>query len=212
VEEKQRAQNKFAHPPLVVDKTLLPHVRIAKELVLLREEGRWLSVALGSLLRRALFREGDARGIEHELLFFATCSEVEEDTFDQIILTERQSEFNKWKNFTFPKTVTSIPFLPPFLTYAVSPGHAVGYLRRESDVIAQGDILLVDVLSPELTKYFDRIGGILAREGGILSHLAIVAREYGIPVVVDRRKDIVDALWGKEVSLSGDDGIVVPTR
>jgi len=40
------------------------------------------------------------------------------------------------------------------------------------------------MLSPNLTKYFDRISGIISNNRGLLSHLAIMAREKNIPAIV----------------------------
>ena len=44
-------------------------------------------------------------------------------------------------------------------------------------------ILFTTILSPELTKYFPYINWIITETWGELSHLAIMAREYNIPVV-----------------------------
>jgi len=45
-------------------------------------------------------------------------------------------------------------------------------------------ILYTEMLFPNLTKYFDRISGIASNNGGLLSHLSIMARERNIPVIV----------------------------
>ena len=50
--------------------------------------------------------------------------------------------------------------------------------------MAQKLFLYTEILSPSLTKYFDRIDGIVSENGGLLSHLAIVAREKNIPVII----------------------------
>jgi len=44
-------------------------------------------------------------------------------------------------------------------------------------------ILITKILSPDLVQFFPKIEGILSEEGGLLSHLAIMAREEGIPVI-----------------------------
>lgn len=65
----------------------------------------------------------------------------------------------------------------------VSPGEAIGVLHEEAE-ISKGDILYVSDLRPDLTKYFGVVNGIVAENGGMLSHLAIMAREAGLAVLV----------------------------
>ena len=61
------------------------------------------------------------------------------------------------------------------------------------------------MLSPDLVKYFDKIKGIIAKEGSVLSHLAIMARERRIPVVVVHDKEIV---IGEKIKIDGATGVV----
>lgn len=50
--------------------------------------------------------------------------------------------------------------------------------------VKQGDILIVPMFHPSWTPILSKVGGIVMNYGNILSHGAVVAREYGIPVVV----------------------------
>ncbi|MBL4847384.1 MAG: hypothetical protein JKY65_17840 [Planctomycetes bacterium] len=70
----------------------------------------------------------------------------------------------------------------------VSSGIAVGRARvlssmDEAQRLAPGDILVARVINGAWTPLFHLAGGIVAEVGGVLSHGAIVAREYGIPAV-----------------------------
>ncbi len=72
---------------------------------------------------------------------------------------------------------------------SVSAGVAQGILVNketiERDIPKNQTIILqTEMLSPGLTKYFDKISGIVSNNGGLLSHLAIIAREKNIPVLV----------------------------
>jgi pyruvate,water dikinase len=49
---------------------------------------------------------------------------------------------------------------------------------------APGDVLVVRTLDPGLAGVLPRLGGLVAETGSVLSHLAILAREYGVPTVV----------------------------
>jgi pyruvate,water dikinase len=183
----------------------------AQDCLTLREEGRWVTVAFMSGLREALFRLGAQQEVKQSLLFFSTLDDAQKGRLKEEDLTKRKRDYDAWNSLSFPKTIASIPAPSSPERYSIAPGQASGVLRRPSDDLHKGDIILVDALFPELTRYFGIVGGIVAREGGILSHLAIVAREYGIPVVVDTRAD-VDALLEKNVTLFGDKGIVEECR
>lgn len=94
-----------------------------------------------------------------------------------------------------------------------SPGQATGVSRiirqpEEFHKLKQGDILVAPFTNPVWTPLFAVAGGIVTEVGGILSHGAIVAREYGIPAVMSvsgATKMIVD---GQEVTVDGDIGLV----
>ncbi len=77
------------------------------------------------------------------------------------------------------------------------------------DKLEAGDIMVVESLAPSWTPLFDKIGGVLADIGGVLSHAAILAREYGIPCVVGFRV----ATWlikdGQLIEVDGDKGTVL---
>lgn len=74
--------------------------------------------------------------------------------------------------------------------WAASPGLCEGPARviqdpiNELDWIQEGDILVTPFLSPSQVVAFERIKGLVTDGGGLISHPAIVAREYGIPAVV----------------------------
>lgn len=47
-----------------------------------------------------------------------------------------------------------------------------------------GDVLVVRDLQPGLAAWLPGLAGLVAETGGTLSHMAILAREYGVPTVV----------------------------
>jgi pyruvate,water dikinase len=49
--------------------------------------------------------------------------------------------------------------------------------------VAPGEILVCESTSPNWTPAFGKIGGAICDGGGMLSHAAIVGREYGVPTV-----------------------------
>lgn len=96
---------------------------------------------------------------------------------------------------------------------AGSPGHARGAVRvirgpDEFHKLERGDILVAPLTNPVWTPLFAIAGGVVTEVGGILSHGAIVAREYGIPAVM-AVKDATKLLHdGEHVTVDGDKGIV----
>ena len=86
---------------------------------------------------------------------------------------------------------------------AVSSGSAEGILKSADQMLPEdrGIVLYTKVLSPELTKYFPQISGIVSEQGGLLSHLAILAREKGLPVLVNYDNSIA---LGKKVKIDCD--------
>jgi pyruvate,water dikinase len=62
-------------------------------------------------------------------------------------------------------------------------GRGVGTVHHGSSP-NPGDVLVVRTLDPDLAPVLPHLAGLVAETGSVLSHLAIVAREFGIPTVV----------------------------
>ena len=96
---------------------------------------------------------------------------------------------------------------------AASGGVYEGPARRvsgpsEFDRIVQGDVLVTESTTEAFNILLPLLGAIVTDAGGLLSHSAIVAREYGIPGVVGTR-DATDLIPdGRRVRVDGDAGEV----
>lgn len=96
---------------------------------------------------------------------------------------------------------------------AASRGVYEGPARRvsgpsEFDRIVQGDVLVTEATTEAFNILLPLLGAIVTDNGGLLSHSAIVAREYGIPGVVGTR-DATDRIAdGMRVRVDGDAGEV----
>jgi pyruvate,water dikinase len=78
----------------------------------------------------------------------------------------------------------------------------------EADRLARGDVLITRQTDPGWGPIFPLISGLVIERGGMLSHGAIIAREFGIPAVVgvkDATRLIPD---GKAIVVDGDKGLV----
>jgi rifampicin phosphotransferase len=78
----------------------------------------------------------------------------------------------------------------------------------EFDRIIEGDVLVTESTSEAFNILLPLLGAIVTDSGGLLSHSAIVAREYGIPGVVGTRDATDRILDGKRVRVDGDAGEV----
>jgi len=96
---------------------------------------------------------------------------------------------------------------------AASKGVYEGPARRvsgpsEFGQIVQGDVLVTESTSEAFNILLPLLGGIVTDNGGLLSHAAIVAREYGIPGVVGTREATERIANGMRVRVDGDAGEV----
>jgi pyruvate,water dikinase len=79
---------------------------------------------------------------------------------------------------------------------------------REAAKLTKGDILVAETTAPPWTPLFATAAGIVTDTGGILSHCAIVAREYHIPAVVGAAGATTIIRDGMVIEIDGDAGIV----
>jgi len=94
-----------------------------------------------------------------------------------------------------------------------SGGVYEGVVRRvagqaDFDRIQKGDVLVTESTTEAFNILLPLLGAIVTDSGGILSHAAIVAREYGIPGVVGTRDATVRIQDGARVRVDGDAGEV----
>lgn len=109
-----------------------------------------------------------------------------------------------------PNRLSHLEELPaPKRAVGVSAGTATGVLVLEKDLDSVGDkILVTRLLFPQLVPTLARVKGIVSEQGSALSHLAIVARERGIPIVVNVRLEAKALKLGDRVTIDGSTGEV----
>jgi len=79
---------------------------------------------------------------------------------------------------------------------------------EEADSLQQGDILVAESTLPPWTPLFATVAAVVTDTGGVLSHAAIVAREYKIPAVVGTDMATSKIRDGQMIEVDGDLGIV----
>ena len=96
---------------------------------------------------------------------------------------------------------------------AGSPGIVTGTAKvvrslAEASVLEDGDIMVCEMTLPPWVPLFSIVGGVVTDTGGVLSHCAIVAREFGLPAVVGTQVGTSTLQTGMTVTIDGTKGTV----
>jgi phosphoenolpyruvate synthase/pyruvate phosphate dikinase len=165
---------------------------------------------------------------QEEDIYYLTLQELREvvrtHELDDRLVSQRKAEHERNRKLTPPRVLTSDgesvtgayrrADLPPgaLVGLAVSAGVVEGRARVLSDmadaVLEAGDILVTAFTDPSWTPLFVSIGGLVTEVGGLMTHGAVIAREYGLPAVVG----VVNATRliedGQRIRVHGTDGYV----
>jgi pyruvate,water dikinase len=156
----------------------------------------------------------------------------------QELVASRKADLTRWEKLDPPKFVgvpQSDDAIPPVFRRAfarfwggepdassqpdvvtgnpASRGTARGRARLitelgRSDQLEKGDVLVCPSTSPAWTPLFAIAGAVVTDTGGILSHSAICAREYGIPAVVGTQTGTQRIPDGATVTVDGAAGTI----
>ena len=96
---------------------------------------------------------------------------------------------------------------------AASPGRYTGTVRvimseHEFGKLQPGDVLVCPITSPVWSVLFSSVGALVTDSGGVLSHSAIIAREYRVPAVVATGNVTAVVRDGQSVTVDGGAGTV----
>ena len=100
-----------------------------------------------------------------------------------------------------------LPGTPPCLGPA--SGRATNLASAtEAERLAKGDVLVTRQTDPGWGPVFFLISGRVIERGGMLSHGAIIAREFGIPCVVGVKRAMERIRDGATIDVDADAGVV----
>ena len=174
-----------------------------------REYPKYGMVSRYFVYKQALLEEAERLVQAHVLrekedIFYLTFQELHDvvrtNQVDDQLIRRRKDAFRSYQTLTPPRVLTSdgemvagtyrrvdVP-AGALVGLAVSAGTIEGRARvildmAEADLEA-GDILVTAYTDPSWTPVFVAISGLVTEVGGLMTHGAVIAREYGLPAVV----------------------------
>jgi phosphoenolpyruvate synthase/pyruvate phosphate dikinase len=165
---------------------------------------------------------------EKEDVFYLTFQElhdvVRSNQVDDELIQQRKDAFRSYHALTPPRVLTSdgeviagayrrddVP-TGALIGLPVSAGTIEGRARVIRDMaqadLEPGDILVTAHTDPSWTPLFVAITGLVTEVGGLMTHGAVIAREYGLPAVVGVEKATRLIRDGQRIRVHGTDGYV----
>jgi pyruvate,water dikinase len=165
---------------------------------------------------------------EKEDIFYLTFQELRDvvrtNHVDGQLISQRKDAFRSYQALTPPRVLTSDgevvegsyrrEDLPAgaLVGLAVSAGTVEGRARVILDMAEAnpepGDILVTAYTDPSWTPLFVAIEGLVTEVGGLMTHGAVIAREYGLPAVVGVEHATQLIRDGQRIRVHGTDGYV----
>ncbi|NML37702.1 phosphoenolpyruvate synthase [Chitinophaga sp. G-6-1-13] len=165
---------------------------------------------------------------EKEDVYYLTFQEFREvvrsQQLDNELIHQRKEEYKLFEKLTPPRMITSDgeiingsykrENLPAgaIVGTPVSAGIIEGRARVILDMadanLEEGDILVTAFTDPSWTPLFVSIKGLVTEVGGLMTHGAVIAREYGLPAVVAMENATRLIKDGQRIRVNGTDGYV----
>ncbi|WP_026678663.1 phosphoenolpyruvate synthase [Fictibacillus gelatini] len=165
---------------------------------------------------------------EKEDIYYLTFEELREvvrtNKLDDQIIDKRKDEYQLYEKLTPPRVITSdgeivsgaykrenlpsdaILGLP--VSSGVIEGRARVLLNMENADLEEGDILVTAFTDPGWTPLFVSIKGLVTEVGGLMTHGAVIAREYGLPAIVGVENATKLIKDGQRIRLNGTEGYI----
>lgn len=206
---------------------------LIRDLAGYREYPKYGIVSRYFIYKQALLKEAEhlvkTRALANlEDIFFLTFEEFREavhtSKLDHQTINHRKEEYRHFERLSPPRVMTSdgeiitgkykTENLPPdaIAGLAVSSGIVEGrarvILKMEEASLQDGDILVTTFTDPSWTPLFVSIKGLVTEVGGLMTHGAVIAREYGLPAVVGVENATTLIKDGQRIRVNGTDGYV----
>ncbi len=208
-------------------------IRIIRNFSGFREYPKYGMVSRYFVYKQALLKEAEQlaeAGIiqEKEDIYYLTFEELQEvvrtNILDYQIISTRKDEYKVYEKLSPPRVITSdgeivtgeykrdnlpagaIAGLP--VSSGVIEGRARVILNMEDANLEEGDILVTSFTDPSWTPLFVSIKGLVTEVGGLMTHGAVIAREYGLPAVVGVENATQLIKDGQRIRVHGTEGCI----
>jgi pyruvate,water dikinase len=198
-----------------------------------REYPKYGMISRYFVYKQALLEEAERlvhAGVLHEMedIFYLSFEELQDvvrtKQVDEQLIRLREDAFRLYQGLTPPRVLTSdgeavagsyrrgdLP-AGALVGLPVSAGTIDGRARVILDLaeanLEPGDILVTAYTDPSWTPLFVVVGGLVTEVGGLMTHGAVIAREYGLPAVVGVERATTLIRDGQRIRVHGTDGYV----
>lgn len=208
-------------------------IELVRHYIGYREYPKYGMVSRYLVYKQAMMQEAERlaqAGSIHgkEDIFYLQFEELYEavrtGAFDDELIKRRKDEFKLAEKLTPPRVITSEgeilsgryrrEDLPPGalaglpVSTGVIEGRARVILNMEEAELEEGDILVTSFTDPSWTPLFVSIKGLVTEVGGLMTHGAVIAREYGLPAVVGVENATLRIQEGQRIRVDGSTGYV----
>lgn len=198
-----------------------------------REFNKYILIWYEWIIKQAFMKEADVLVSKtiinnREDIYYLTFDELREviktNKLNYNIITKRKEEYEIFEKLTPPRVITSegeiitgeyntdkipegaLAGVP--VSSGIVEGRARVVLKMEDANIEEGDILVTTFTDPSWTPLFVSIKGLVTEVGGMMTHGAVVAREYGLPAVVSVENATKLIKDGQRIRINGKEGYV----
>jgi phosphoenolpyruvate synthase/pyruvate phosphate dikinase len=198
-----------------------------------REYPKYFIVSHFDIYKKAIMEEAEKlvhQGVlkQAEDVYYLSLTELEQVIrtahADQQLIADRKENYLEYEKLTPPRVMTSegeiiygsygqqdaptgsLPGIP--VSAGVVEGRARVILKPEQAKLDKGDILVATFTDPGWTPFFVSASGVVTEVGGLMTHGAIVAREYGIPAVVGVQQATTLIQDGQRIRVNGTKGYI----
>jgi pyruvate,water dikinase len=207
-------------------------IRNIRTMMPIREHPKYIIANCFYTYKNALLKAGQnlkEKNIvdEKKDIYYLSLSEiieaVENNSDFKNIIKQRKKDFINDKKLTPPRVITSegeiikgsyqkndnenIIMGSP-VSSGVIEGRAKVVHNPDNANLKKGDIIVVPFTDPGWTPLFISAAGLVMEVGGLMTHGAVVAREYGIPAVVGVNKATEIIKDGEKIRVDGDLGTI----
>ncbi|WP_367568180.1 phosphoenolpyruvate synthase [Lacrimispora sp.] len=208
-------------------------INVLRNIISFREYPKYSFIKRFLIYKDALMKEAAVlvqKGVlkEKEDVYYLYFEEYREAVrtgkLDYSIITRRKEDYAVFEKLTPPRVMTSegeiisgeyssgnkpegaLAGIP--VSSGTIEGRARIVLKIEDACMEEGDILVTSFTDPSWTPLFISVKGLVTEVGGLMTHGAVITREYGLPAVVGVENATTLIKEGQKIRVNGTEGYV----